>query len=47
MTTVDNKNPKDNDGQTPLHFAVRYGHFELCQLFMDNLEEKNPGDNRG
>ena len=27
---------------TPLHFAVRNGHFSTCKLIVENVEEKNP-----
>ena len=44
---VDEKNPSDNHGQTPLHHAARYGFFNICQLIIENVDEKNPSDNDG
>ena len=44
---VENKNPSDNDGKTPLHMAAEYGRLEICQLIIKNIEDKNPVDNSG
>ena len=30
-----------------LHFAVRYGHLEVCRFLIEVASEKNPQDNRG
>ena len=38
------KNPANSKGQTPLHFAAKEGHMEVCQLIMENFQDKNPGD---
>ena len=27
---------------TPFHIAAKNGHFEVCKLFIDNVEDKNP-----
>ena len=35
---VNNKNPKDKYGETPLHEAADNGHYEICQLIIENLE---------
>ena len=32
---------------TPLHTAARNGHFEVCKLILENVEDKNPPDNIG
>merc|ERR1711974_499903 len=29
-------------GKTPLHVAAHKGYVEICQLILDNVEEKNP-----
>ena len=44
---VENKSPKDSDGQTPLHIAARIGNVELCKVLMEDLMDKNPKDHRG
>ena len=36
------KNPKDYRGNTPLHLAARIGHFNLCELIILNVVNKNP-----
>ena len=35
------KNPKDENGLTPLHWAAQNGHLDVCQLFMKHLKEKS------
>ena len=42
-----NKNPRRNDGITPLHNAAYKGHLEVCKLLIEIASEKNPGDNFG
>ena len=44
---VDNKNPKDVDGWTPLHWAARSGRLLVCQLIIETLDEKNPKTQTG
>ena len=29
-----NKNPQDKFGKTPLHYAAKYGHFNICQFII-------------
>ena len=29
-------------GETPLHWAAKNGHFEICRLIMSNINKKNP-----
>ena len=36
------KNPKSEDGTTPLHFAAQVGHKEVCRLIIDSVMDKNP-----
>ena len=31
-------------GTTPLHWAAKCGHCEICRLIMDNVTNKNPPD---
>ena len=44
---VEDKNPKDNNGVTPLHLAVIYGNEDIVQIIIDVADEKNPEDNNG
>ena len=41
------KNPKDNDGVTPLHWAARHGHLAICQYIFERVQDKNPKGNIG
>ena len=47
MENLDNKNPRNLDGDTPLHHAAAGGHRNLCKLIMNNVIEKNPKNNNG
>ena len=44
---VDDKNPKDKSGLTPLHLAAAYGSIGLCRLILKNVNERNPKTNQG
>ena len=44
---LDDKNPKNNSGGTPLYFAAGNGHLKICQLILANVEEKNLPDSLG
>ena len=44
MKFVENSNPRDDSGTTPLHEAANEGHFNMCQFIMMFTREKNPGD---
>ena len=44
---LSDKNPGDPNGWTPLHVAAGVGHFEICKLIIDNIENKNPKSNIG
>ena len=35
---LEDKNPRDRYGETPLHNAVRYGRYEICQFITKNTE---------
>ena len=37
----------DNDGWTLLHYAAKKGHFKICKLIIENVDDKNPADNDG
>ena len=47
MEKLEDKNPKNNTGKTPLHFAAQEGHLAVCQFIIEKVEEKNPKDNSG
>ena len=39
---VEDKNPSEIDGQTPLHFAAGNGHLNICNLIIEIVQDKNP-----
>ena len=47
MNQVQDKNPKDFDGWTPLHLAALSGHSSVCEAIMKNIFNKNPSNNEG
>ena len=47
MENIDDKNPRENDGHTPLHYAAQEGNLEICRLMMENIDDKNPVTNDG
>ena len=40
MNKVDNKNPAENTGTTPLHCAADSGHLEICKFIAARLITK-------
>jgi ankyrin repeat protein len=36
-----------HNGSKPLHKAAKNGHYEVCQLVISNVNEKNPASNDG
>ena len=44
---VDNKNPPNKFGETPLHQAALSGNLQLCESILETLENKNPPNLRG
>ena len=44
MVMKGNIYPKDNRRRTPAYFAAKYGHYDICQLIIDNVDDKNPKD---
>ena len=42
FTSVAIKNQADLEGKTPLHLAAEQGFFEICQLLIDNIDDKHP-----
>ena len=41
---TEDKNPRDVDGQTPLHIAAENGCLDICELILKNpdVKDKNP-----
>ena len=39
---IEDKNPADEFGSTPLHLAAKKGHLSICELILENVEEKDP-----
>ena len=35
---LEDKNPRSRNEITPLQYAAHYGHFEICQLIIKNIE---------
>ena len=44
MEGLDDKNPGDNDGWTPLHSAAKKGN---CEFIIERLQDKNPPNHNG
>ena len=42
MKYLIDKNPKNVDGITPLHWAAFKGHLEICRFLMVEASEKIP-----
>ena len=47
LKNVQEKNPGDNNGMTPLHLASLRNHIAFAKFLIDNIDEKNPGDLTG
>ena len=45
LENIKDKNPKNNDGWTPLHTAAEKGHEGIYKMIMDEVQEKNPKSN--
>ncbi len=37
-----NKNPSRNDGCTPLHLVAENGQLKVCELILNNIQDKMP-----
>ena len=44
---VQDKEPKDKEGSTPLHYAAKYGNLEVCRLIIGETDNKNPMNSVG
>ena len=47
MKEIENKNPRDDSGWTPLHYAANGGHLSICKAIMSSTDEKDPPSNDG
>ena len=47
MDLVEDKNPKNSDGNTPLHYAAIKGNSAIIKLIMEKVDEKNPKNSDG
>ena len=45
IENVEDKNPSDKEGCTPLHWAVQEGHLEISKILLEEVKDKNPRDN--
>ena len=41
MDNVKDKNPKADNGWTPLHEAAKSGHEDICRMIIDVVDEKD------
>ena len=41
IITVEQKNPRDHKGETPLHLAAKKGHLDVCKLIVESMLNKN------
>ena len=44
---LEDKNPNDQKGWTPLYYAAANGHYNLCKYIILNIDDKNPPDVEG
>ena len=44
IENVQDKNPANWDGKTPLHLATLYGQHEVCRLLIENVAGENPDE---
>ena len=45
LEKADDKNPADDNWDTPLHYAAKGGHYGICKLIINaGIEDKNPGN---
>ena len=47
MKKLEDKNPKSEDGTTPLHNAAKNGHLEAFKTICSKVKEKSPKDDTG
>ena len=47
MEHVTDKNPKGENGDTPLHYAADFGHLRLFKFIMEHAIDKTPINDHG
>ena len=47
MKTLLDKHPRNHMGDTPLHLAVRNGHYDITKYIMETLLDKHPRNHIG
>ena len=47
FTKIEGKNPADDYGRTPLHWAADEGNLEIINLIFDKIGVKNPATKDG
>ena len=47
LLAVEDKNPKNIAGNTPLHYAAHWGHQGICKMILDVVEDKKPKNKFG
>ena len=45
LNLIEEKSPRDKDGDTPFHEAAKNGHVEIVKIFLDVVVDKNPKNN--
>ena len=43
MENVQNRNPGNDNGDTPLHHAANRGHLDVCKLIIESMQTENTG----
>ena len=47
LAEMDNVSARDDNGMTPMHYAIGGGHIEFIKLLVSNGAEVNVADNYG
>ena len=47
MFRFEDKNPLDQNGRTPFHYAAKSGQLDICKAFVANLDDINQADQDG
>jgi len=47
IQNASNKNPSNDKGETPMHYAAKKGFLNICQLIVENAKNINTADHDG